>query len=315
MNVVKELDYKKTLEKKIVPYLESVRTDGYLDSFDGTKLFYHVYKADKPDKTLVMLHGFTESSEKYKEMIWYFLNNNFNVYIYDQRGHGKSGRKVEDKTITHVDNFSEYVSDLECFLDKVVSKDFPLYLFAHSMGGAVASFFLEKHPNVFKKAILSSPMIAPSTGGFPPFVGRLICRVMILFGGKKKRIFLSSEYPGIEKFEDSCDTSEVRFSHYEYFKHTHEEYQNYSPSYKWTLESLKVCKKLLKKGEPEKIQTEVMLMSAGKDTVVSIPDQIKFSERVPSCKLMTYPEAKHEIYYSTDEVMEKYVNDVLEFIK
>jgi len=313
MNIIKESEYNRVITEEIAPALESVRTDGYLDSFDGTKLFYHIYKNDKATKSVVMVHGFTESSEKYEEMIWYFLESGANVYIYDQRGHGKSDRVVEDKTITHVEDFQFYVQDLECFMDKIVDKSLPLYLFAHSMGGAVAAFYLEKHQDVFKKAILNSPMIAPSTGGFPAWVGRFICRFMILFGGAKKRIFLSQEYPGIEKFEDSCDTSEVRFSHYEYFKRTHEDYQNYSPSYRWTLESLKVCKKLLKKGEPEKIKTDMLLMSAAKDTVVSLPAQAAFADRVSTCQLVSYPDAKHEIYYSTDDVMEKYVPQVTEF--
>jgi len=313
MEIIRESDYKKTLEEVIQPKLKSIRKDGWLDSFDGTKLFYHEYPNDDAVRTVVMLHGFTESSEKYEEMIWYFLNSGSRVYIYDQRGHGKSGRVVEDKTITHVEKFSDYVQDFECFMDKVVDKSLPLFLFAHSMGGAVAGFYLEKHPDVFKKAILNSPMIAPSTGGFPAWVGRFICRFMILFGGAKKRIFLSSEYPGIEKFEDSCDTSEVRFLHYAVFKHDNEDYRNYSPSYRWTLESLKVCSKLLKSGEPEKIKTEIRLMQAGKDTVVSLPAQDKIAERIPNCRVSKYPDAKHEIYYSTDDVMDKYIPEVIGF--
>ena len=314
MDIIREADYARAIKEDIAPSIEAVRTDGFCESFDGTPLFYHIYRAENAKSSLVLLHGFTESSEKYEEMILYFLKSGADVYVYDQRGHGKSGGKVGDKTITHVDRFSEYVSDLECFMDKIVSKDLPLYLFAHSMGGAVAALYMEKHPEVFKKAVLSSPMIAPSTGGYPAFVGRAICRMMILFGGAKKRIFLSSEYPGEEKFADSCDTSEPRFAHYEYFKRTHADYQNYSPSYRWTLESLKVTKKLLKKGEPEKIKTGVLLLSAGLDTVVSLPAQAAFAGRLSSCRMITYPKAKHEIYYSADDVMERFLRDIFDFL-
>ena len=314
METLREADYSRAIKEDIVPSIEAVRTDGFFESFDGTRLFYHIYRSENAERSLVLLHGFTESSEKYEEMIWYFLKSGADVYVYDQRGHGKSGGKVTDKTITHVDRFSDYVSDLEIFVDKVVQKDHPLCLFAHSMGGAVASLYMEKHPETFRRAVLSSPMIAPSTGGYPAFVGRLICRTMIFFGGAEKRIFLSGEYPGEEKFEDSCDTSEPRFSHYEYFKRTHEDYQNYSPSYRWTLESLNVTKKLMKKGEPEKIKTAILLLSAGLDTVVSLPAQRAFADRLVSCRFVEYPDAKHEIYYSKDGVMERFIPEVLDFI-
>ena len=315
MEIIKEADYSRAIKEKIAPEIESVRTDGFFISFDETRIFYHTYKAENADRSVVIVHGFTESAEKYEELIWYFLKAGADVYIYDQRGHGRSGRKVANKTLTHVDRFPEYLSDLECFIDSVVSKELPLFLFAHSMGGAVAGLYMEKHPDAIKKAALSSPMIAPSTGGFPPFVGRAICRTMILFGGAKKRIFLSSEYPGEEKFEGSCDTSEPRFSHYEYFKRTHADYQNYSPTYRWTLESLLITRKLMKKGAPEGVRTDVLILSAGLDTVVSIPAQMKFAERLPSCRVISYPDAKHEIYYSTDDVMEKFIPEIIDFLK
>ena len=315
MKIIKEADYADAIAREIIPALEAAKTDGCFESFDGTSLFYHVYKAENADKSVVMVHGFTESSEKYEELIWYFLNSGADVYIYDQRGHAKSERSVLDKTLTHVERFSDYVRDLEVFVDRIVGKEYPLCLFAHSMGGAIAGLYMEKHPDVFKKAVLSSPMIAPSTGGYPAFVGRAICRGAILLGGAKKRIFLSPPYPGQEKFEDSCGSSEPRFAHYEYFKRTHEDYHNYSPTYRWTLESLKVTKKLLKKGEPEKIKAEVLLFSAGRDTVVSIPAQMQFAERIPSCRVVSYPEAKHEIFYSGDEIMGRYVPEITDFFE
>ena len=314
MEIIREADYTRAIKEDIAPAIGAVRTDGYCESFDGTRLFYHVYRAENAARALVLLHGFTESAEKYEEMILYFLKSGTDVYVYDQRCHGKSGGRLADKTVTHVERFSDYVSDLEAVMEKVVRKDLPLYLFAHSMGGAVAGLYMEKHPDTFRRAVLSSPMIAPSTGGYPVFVGRAICRAAILFGGAKKRIFLSSPYPGEERFADSCDTSEPRFAHYEYFKRTHEDYHNYSPSYRWTLESLNVTKKLMKKGEPEKIKTEVLLLSAGLDTVVSPSAQRAFAERLTSCRLTEYPEAKHEIYYSTDGVMDRFVPEVIDFI-
>ena len=315
MEIIRDAEYQRIMDEKVCPYLNSVKREGEIESFDGASLHWVRYEAEAPRRTVVMLHGFTESAEKYHELIWYLVNSGSNVCIFDQRGHGKSFRHVPDKTITHVERFEDYVADFETVVEKVVPHDLPLRLFSHSMGGAVAGLYLEKHPDVFDKAVLSSPMIAPSTGSFPVFVGKAICRANILFGGAKKRIFLSSEYPGEEKFEDSCDTCRERFERYNKFRSANPDYQNYSPSYRWTLESLKVTAKLLKKGEPEKIKAKVILFSAGKDTVVNIPEQKQFADRVPDCEFVTFPEAKHEIYYSTDDVLEPYVNRLIEFLQ
>ena len=99
------------------------------------------------------------------------------------------------------------------------------------------------------------------------------------------------------------------------FRAANPDYQNYSPSYRWTLKSLKVTAKLLKKGEPEKIKAKVILFCAGKDTVVNIPEQKQFADRVPDCEFVIFPEAKHEIYYSTDDVLEPYVDRLIEFLQ
>ncbi|MBQ3934788.1 MAG: lysophospholipase [Clostridia bacterium] len=313
VHVLREEEFDREMETTVAPALRKVREDGTFSGCDGRTLCYHVYRASEPRANLVVVHGFTESSEKYDELSWYFLQSGLSVYLFDHRGHGKSFRAVPDKTLTHVERFEEYVGDLDCFLKQVVPHDLPLYLYSHSMGGGVAALYLEEHPETFAKAVLSSPMIAPSTGNYPAFIGKAICRVMILFGQAKKRIFLSGEYPGEEKFSDSCGNSEVRFSRYEKFRRTHEDYQNFSPTYRWTLESLKVPKKILKKGRPEKIKTDVLICSAGLDNMVLNPPQKAFASRVPSCRLDEYPESKHEIFISTDGIMEKYVPALLEF--
>ena len=312
--VLREAEYGRAMEETVAPALQAAREDGVFRGHDGGELRFHVFHAERPVGRVVVIHGFTESSEKYDEMSWYFLQSGWSVYLYDLRGHGRSVRAVPEKTLTHIDRFEEYVLDTECFLEQIVPKDLPLFLFSHSMGGGVAALYLEKHPDVFRKAVLSSPMIAPSTGSYPAWVGKAICRFMILFGQGKKKIFLSGDYPGQESFADSCGNSEPRFARYELFRRTHPDYQNFSPTYRWTLESLKVPGKILKKGKPEGIRTDVLVLSAGQDNMVLNPPQKAFASRVPSCRLVEFPDAKHEIFVSTDDIMEKYVPEVLGFL-
>ena len=313
MEIIKESNYRETMQNEAVPFIESVRNDGFFEGFDGIKLHYVSYTCENPVKTVVILHGFTESAEKYREMIYYFLKAGFNVFLYEQRCHGKSERLVNDKTLTHVDRFEDYVKDFEIFTERIVPKTLPLVLYSHSMGGAVSALYLQKHPKVFGKAVFSSPMIAPTTGGFPKFVSQAVCKTAIVFGKSKKRLFIAGEYPGKEEFDTSCGTSFERFSFYEELKRSNPDYQNFSPSYRWTSEALNVTKKILKKGEPEKIEIPALLFSAGLDIMVKLPEQRLFADRMKNCELITYDTAKHEIFFSTDDVMEDYVNKVTDF--
>ncbi|MBP5269557.1 MAG: alpha/beta hydrolase [Clostridia bacterium] len=301
ISVIPSAAYDRIMDEYVEPLLESSRTaSGFFEGSGGASLYYEAYRAPSAKRSVIILHGYTEGVVKYREFVKYLLDNGSDVYLYDQRGHGRSTRDVPDKTLTHVERFTDYVDDLSAFVEKIVPKDMPVFLFAHSMGGAVASLYLERRPGTVAGAVLSSPMISPSTGSWPAWVGRLICRAAILFGGAKKRIFLSHEYPGEEKFEDACSSGKARFSRYELFKRSNPDYQNYSPTYRWTLESMLVPGKMLKAGEPEKIDVPMLVFTAGKDTVVSTDAIRAFAARVPSAEVVDFPESKHELCYSTD---------------
>lgn len=309
-----EANYINDMQNVALPYITERRTDEHIPSFDSNPIHIASFKADEPHGTVVVVHGYTESIEKYHEVIYYLLVSGYNVIIYEQRGHGTSYRAVDDKTLTHIESFDEYVLDLETVVKHAKEgSELPMYLLAHSMGGAVAALYLEKHPNDFAKAVLLSPMIAPSTNGVPAGITKLIARTAILFGKGKKRVFVMQPYPGKEHFEDSCASSQARFDYYEAIKSTHEDFQNYSASYKWMLESVKVTRKILKKGEVEKITIPVLMAQATDDTTVLLVPQNEFAKRLPNCKVI-YARCKHETFRAHDEVWNKLLDDILGFL-
>lgn len=312
---VKESDFVKSYENLILPYVNKRRTNGTFTGCNNLKLYYSLFEADKKRGSVVLVHGYTEGIEKYRELIYYFLQDGLSVYVYDQRSHGKSEREVSDVTLVHVDNFDEYVFDLQTFIDTVIpTSDLPLYLYAHSMGGAVAALYLEKGVEKIKKAILSSPMIAHNK---PP-VSHLIMLPFItpfaLFA-PKKRVFATGEYPGYEKFEDYSGSSEQRFIAYENFKRENIEYASWAATYSWAKQSFKVPCKILKRGNVEKIKIPVLVYSAQRDDVVKNSYHLKFVRRLKYGTYRIINNAKHEIFNSTDDVLFPYVQDVLNYFK
>ena len=61
------------------------------------------------------------------------------------------------------------------------------------MGGGVCTLFLEKYPNVFKKAVLSAPMIDLLYRGVTRLMCRAACRFCVITGRAEKAVFISKK--------------------------------------------------------------------------------------------------------------------------
>ena len=103
---LKERDFESGMERQLLPLLRAARCEVVLHGYDGGRLFAVRYDAPSPRGTVLLLHGLNESTEKYRELIAYFLRAGLSVLIYDQRGHGRSVRCVRRRLI-HIDRFEQ----------------------------------------------------------------------------------------------------------------------------------------------------------------------------------------------------------------
>ena len=317
-HLLRESHYADTMTDTVLPFLQGREHLKTVEGYGGKPLYTVHFAADRPVGTVLVLHGFTENAYKYAELVYSLLHNGLNVVIYDQRGHGRSWRseQIDDSSLTHVDSFSEYVRDMEAVVDQVLKRyQKPWSVFAHSMGGAVASVFLEKHPEVFSRAVLCAPMIAANRGGIPFFTGKLLCRGAHLFGRGQKRVFVSKAYAGPEDFDTGCATSKARFDWYDAVKARRPEFQNNGPTYDWTLQSLRVSQWLLAPGAAERITCPVRLYTAEDDSSVLPRAQSMFVNRLKLGQREIVRGSRHEIYRSTDEVLFPWWHEVLGFLR
>ena len=311
-------NYADTMDTVVIPALRERERQTTLSGRDGTPLYCVSYPADDPAGTVLVLHGFTENAYKYSELIHSLVRSGFSVLAYDQRGHGRSGRSagIPDPSVTHVDAFSDYVDDLEIVCTELLSPmPEPHLIFAHSMGGAVAALFLEKHPETFAAAALCAPMIAPNTSGIPVFAASAICRAAGVLGRGKHHPFFMKPWSGPEDFAASCATDPARFAWYDSVKTSREEFRNSVPTYRWTLESLGVTKKILAPGAPEKITCPVLLSTAEHDFSVMPEAQKRFIGRVPDGRQVFVAGARHEIFRSVNDVFFPWWRRQLDFLK
>lgn len=317
IRIPSEHEYAATMTESIEPELEKMRSIADIPVRGGT-LHAENYVIPSSDRGVLLLHGYTESAEKFREVAWCFIQAGFSVFSYDHRGHGQSLRQINDLSISHVDRFDDYIEDCETFVTTCVRPHLgekPLYLYAHSMGGAIGAHMLVEHPNWFKKAVLTSPMIAPSSAPFPMWVGRLLAATMCMIGKGKERAFIAGPFdPEKETFEASCSTGRARFDYYEKKRINTPYLQNCSPTYRWVLESFDQTKGLLIKEKCSKVSLPVLLCQAGKENLVRPEEQEAFVAMLPDARIKRFDEAKHEIYNSTDDVVCDYIKTILDFM-
>jgi len=118
----------------------------FVRSFDGTKVYYRVYRNKKP--FIFFIHGLGGSSSAWSKEIKFFRKKRFSIILADLRGHGYSERpsKKEDYNI---DNFAK---DLKSILNK--EKISKIVLVGHCFGGVVSLAFYNLFPKVVSLLVL-----------------------------------------------------------------------------------------------------------------------------------------------------------------
>ena len=75
LELISETNYRETMENTVEPKLASIREELSLPLEDGGALHAELYEQPTATRAVVVLHGYTESGEKFREMTWYFLQS------------------------------------------------------------------------------------------------------------------------------------------------------------------------------------------------------------------------------------------------
>ncbi len=114
IDIIREPQYEQMMRTVVEPGLEAMREEIDMPLSTGGTLHGEVYNRLDAERAVVILHGYTESAEKFRELAWYFITEGYSVFAMDHRGHGRSVREVEDLSLTHVDHFGDYLRGTIC---------------------------------------------------------------------------------------------------------------------------------------------------------------------------------------------------------
>jgi len=309
-------NYKEHMLNKVEPYLKKKIKNGYILGNKDLKLYYEKFIVENPKANIVICHGLREFTEKYYELIYYFMQEGYSVFIIEHRGHGRSQRLGIDSSQVNVENFNYYVEDFKKFIDEIVipdSKDKSLLLFAHSMGGGIGTIFLEKYINYFKAAVLSSPMHEMNTGKSPKILADIVSMGMKLCGKGKMYLPGQRPYSGEKKIYNSSTSCKERYEYLQDKIKKNNAYHSGGISALWYLESLKATKKLIKKENVSNVKIPILIFQAEYDKHVIPKSQNKFASYAKNCELTFVNGSRHESYFERDEIAFPVLDKVLSF--
>jgi alpha-beta hydrolase superfamily lysophospholipase len=168
--------------------------EGEFAAYNGLSLFYQAWLPDAPVRaSLIIVHGLSEHSSRYMNLVDALIPLGIAVYTFDHRGHGRSAKK----RVAHVDDWAEYRGDVRAFVELVSAEQAgrPLFIFGHSMGGLVTADYVLHYAQGISGVILSAPPLGDV--GVSPLL-RLLGRLVSTF--RPKTVFKSGlELSGISR--------------------------------------------------------------------------------------------------------------------
>jgi pimeloyl-ACP methyl ester carboxylesterase len=136
-----------------------------------------------PRPTVVMSHGYCLTSECWVFQRRYLRWAGHRVVVWDQRGHGRSGRGVSSSY-----TIAQLGQDLASVIT-AVAPDGPLVLVGHSMGGMTTMALGTIQPDLVRDRVVAFGAISTSAGGMPLASGG--------FAASAGRLLLERLGPGV----------------------------------------------------------------------------------------------------------------------
>lgn len=311
-----EEDFQEKMDTVVADFLKKSVTDGFFAADDGAGIHYYYAVHPQEKASIVISHGFCEFFAKYHELAYYFYQMGYSVFFLEHRGHGYSQREVPEIDKVYIKSYDRYVEDLKCFVDQIVTKKSQTkryILFAHSMGGGIGALFLEKYPEIFQKAVLSSPLMQMNFQGIPDIAVKVLLFWSVLAHWNTRYVPKQHGYDGIYTYKTSSTLSEPRYAYAFYQRELTPEFRTYGGCYSWTRATIAATKKLQKNAE--KVQVPVLLFQAGCDSMVMPKGQEIFVERSGNTRMVRYKDSKHEIFNATPEIRDAYYREIFTFLE
>ncbi|SFO00747.1 Pimeloyl-ACP methyl ester carboxylesterase [Geodermatophilus obscurus] len=128
---------------------------------DGLELHVEEFGAEQPVATVVLAHGYVQSSRLWAGQVRDLLaaRPDLRVVTYDHRGHGRSGPTTRDRATIEV-----LGRDMARVVEEVAPAG-PVVVAGHSMGGMTLMALAEQRPDLLGERVVGVAFVGTSSGG------------------------------------------------------------------------------------------------------------------------------------------------------
>ncbi len=292
---------------------------GTVQTPDGMSVRYARWRslAHPVNGTVLLLHGRAEYIEKMYETVTNLRQMGFEVFTLDWRGQGGSTRMLSDPRRGYVDDFDQYIVDLETCMSEIVLPDCPgpYYILAHSTGSLVALLAAPQFGNRIRRMVLCAPLLhlAISEGSqrFLKFIAGTFTTIglgeVFMHGGPTP--------DDSRSFAGNRLTSDLdRYMRNTGFIRERPELGVGGPTAAWLFAAFRAMDRVEDPEFHSQITIPTLLICAGGDQVVSCAAIEELGGRLRSGSCLTIDGAKHEILQERDVYREQLLSAFGSFV-
>lgn len=260
--------------------------------------FWAEPQAASPRGTVLLLQGRAEFIEKYGEIIGLLRGRGFCVASFDWRGQGGSGRQLPDIAKGHVEEFSDYLHDLDVVIEEMRRRALPepYHLIAHSMGGAIALLAMDRGGLSFERAILSAPMVRIAGAAAKPGAA-LLAKLLVSLGFATAFVPFGGSAPvGCKPFANNPLTSDPgRYARNAAWQQSEPRLQIGDPTIGWVDAAFEAIARFDDDDFGAANRVPVLFLLAGSDQVVDSRAAAALAQRMRGASAIPLLGARHEI--------------------
>ncbi|MBB99549.1 MAG: alpha/beta hydrolase [Rhodobacteraceae bacterium] len=252
--------------------------------------------------TVTLLQGRAECIEKYFETISDLRARGFAVVAFDWRGQGGSARLLRNPRRGHVDDFADFVVDLDTVMREVTLAHMPgpHNILAHSTGGLVVLLAARRLRTQIERAVLSAPLIGLGTVGLPQKIVCPLAATLSAIG--LGTAFLPRIGPNASTdFAGNPLTSDAaRFARNETVLKARGDLEIGMPTVDWLAAACRAMRQVTGPDFGPAMPLPILIVAAGQDIIVSTRAAEAFALQTRSARYLEIAGSRHEILMEDD---------------
>lgn len=122
---------------------------------EGVKFYAQGWSPPQTKGVVCLIHGFNEHSGRYRHVAERLCQAGYAMLSFDEFGHGRTEGKRG-----YAPSYDAMLDSVKIILDEANTRfpNTPIFLYGHSMGGAIVVNFILKRPSAIKGAIATAPL-------------------------------------------------------------------------------------------------------------------------------------------------------------